>query len=242
MDKYITWLKAHEKLIIICVSAFLVFHFYGSVLNTWTEHDKRQIAAQEQIALITQQKVQVDTQANAQLFQQLADLKLQYLSLSAQLQQTMQKRAQQTQEQKKKNESSTPSEIASRTIEILHVQPNDIIANGSDNTLIFSAAASHVNVNALEDGVKAEADVIDLNKQLVSCTLVTAKQDETITGVRKELSDEKVSHIADVTLEQGKTKLAVDEGKKQFRKGFKWGIVTGIGISIAAKIGHVIGF
>jgi hypothetical protein len=241
LTHYLAWFKAHEKFLIILTGAILVFHFYGSVLNVWTDHDKRKIAADTQIAQAAQQKTQADSQENTQLLQQLADLKLQQATLSAQLQVSMQKRAQQTDDQKKKNNVSTSSEVAVRTASILRVQPQDITSN-SDSTLTFSPTSAHANVNALEDGAQAQADVLDLNKKVAVCVAVTAKQDETITGVRKELSDEKISHSADVKLEQANTKLAVDEGKKKFRSGFKWGVVTGIGISIAAKIGHVIGF
>ena len=242
LTHYLAWFKAHERILIIGLGVWLTFHFYGDILNVWTEHDKRQITAQTQIAQAAQQKTQSDTQQNAQLLQQLADLKLQYATLSAQLQASIQKRAQQTQEQKKINDTSTSSEIAVRTSDILRVEPQSITTDANTGSLTFNETVSHVNVNALEDGARAEADVIDLNKQLAVCIAVEAKQDETITGVRKELSDEKTSHQADVKLEQENTKLAKDEGKKQFHRGFKWGFITGFGISIAAKVGHVLGF
>jgi hypothetical protein len=152
---------------------------------------------------------------------------LQQETLSAKLQASVAQRAKDTNAWKKKNDNSTSSDVAARTADILRVQQTEITADAVQGTLTFSQAAGHTNVNALEDGKQAEADVKDLDKQLAVCTEVTVKQDETITGVRTELSDEKVSHTADVKLEQAKTQLEKDNGKKQFRKGFKWGAITG---------------
>jgi len=227
IEKWIQFIKAHEKLIIVCLGVWFAFHLYGDVLNSWIDHDKRNIALQTTVAQTAAQKTEADSVQNQQLAQQLADMKLQYATLSAQLTASMQVRAVATQTQKQKNDQSTPSVVASRITDILHVGPNQVVSNVGDDGLTFTAAAAHVNVNALEDGLKAEADVLDLNKQLAGCIAINKIEEDTTVGVRKELADEKLSHIADVKLEQDKTKLAVDNGKKQFRKGFIFGFVTG---------------
>lgn len=239
LTNYIAWIKAHEKLLIIVLGAFLVFHFYGDVLNVWTEHDKRQVAVQQFVAQTAQQKAQADSQQNVLLLQQVADLKLQYATLAAQNQANRIKRTQGTQDQKNKNDVSTPLEIAARIMKILGTtsMEGDIVAN-PDNSVTFNQAAIHADVNALEDGIQAKADVIDLTHQVAVCAVVTATQDAALTGVRKELTDEKQSHKEDVKLERDNTQLAKDEGKKQFRKGFKWGAITGFvgGILALRKI------
>ena len=237
LTNYIAWIKAHEKLLIIVLGAFLVFHFYGDVLNVWTEHDKRQIAVQQFVAQTAQQKTQADSQQNVQLLQQLADLKLQYSTLSAQVQVSMQSRSQKTKEQKKIDDTSTAVQIAARFSEILRLQSKEVNPN-ADGSITFTESGAHTNINVLEDGLQAKADVVELTHQVAVCAVLTAKQDETIQGVRKELTDEKVSHKEDVKLEQDNTKLAKDEGKKSFRRGFKWGAITGFvgGILALRKI------
>jgi hypothetical protein len=227
LTSYITWIKAHERLLIVLIGAFLVFHFYGDVLNAWSEHDKRQIAAQQAIALSAQQKTALDTQANTQLSQQLSDLRSQYSGLSKQIQLASAKRTQDVISQEKQNDASTSAQIAARTATIIRVEPQEITANSSDGTITFTSAAAHVNINQLEDGIKAEADVLDLNKQIGACTALSAKQDDAIAGINKQLSDEKLSHQADVKLEQANTQLAKVEGKRQFRKGLKIGAIVG---------------
>jgi hypothetical protein len=227
LTKYITWFKAHERLFIILVGAYLVFHFYGDVLNTYTDHDKRKIASDQAVAIDAHNKSLADSQEHEQLIQQLADLKLQQATLSAQLQASMAQRAKDTNAQKKTNDNSTSSEVAARTADILRVSQQEIVSTTDGSTIAFTASAAHTNVNALEGGAQAEADVTDLNKQLAVCTAVSAKQDETIAQDQKNLTDEKASHAADVALEQGKTKLAVDNGKKKFHKGLKWGAILG---------------
>ncbi len=237
LTNYIAWIKAHEKLLAIVLGAFLVFHFYGSIVDAWVEHDRSKIAVQLQAVEISRQKTQADSQQNIQLLQQLADLKLQYSTLSAQVQVSMQNRAQKTKEQKKIDDTSTAVQIASRFSEILRLQSKEVNPN-PDGSITFTESGAHTNINALEDGVQAKADVVELTHQVAVCAVLTAKQDETITGVRKELTDEKVSHKADVKLEQDNTQLAKDDGKKQFRKGFKWGAITGFvgGILALRKI------
>jgi len=226
LDAYLKWFKAHEKLIIIALGAWLAFHFYGDILNAWVDHDKRNVALQTTIAQAAAQKVQSDTTANQQLVQQLTELKTQYAALSSQVAVSMQKRQQDTQEQKKKNDNSTSSEVAIRTATLLRVDPKEINADATE-AVLFSSAAAHANINALEDGISAAANVLDLNKKLVACEAVSKKQDETITGAQSALVDEKASHQADNKLNQKEIQLAKDEGKKQFRRGFKWGFITG---------------
>jgi hypothetical protein len=243
LDNYIKWLKAHERLVIISLAVWFGFHFYGDILNAWVGHDQRRVAADTTIAQVAAQKSQADSQANAQLLQQLSDLKLQYATLSAQVTASSQQRQQQTTNQKKQNDSATIPAIAQRTVEILRVDPKEITV-ATDGSLDFSASAAHINVNALEDGINAAADSLDLRKQIVMCSTLNGKQEETIAGIQKELADEKISHKADVVKEQDNTKLAVAEGKKQFRRGFKWGFITGAvassAITIYLKVAKVI--
>jgi len=225
LTHYIAWIKAHEKLLIIVLGAWLAFHFYGSVLSVWDKHDQR-------LADIAQKKVELDANVNTQLAQQLADLKQQLAVVSAQAQASIQQRAKDTDEQKQKNNNATPSEVASRTVLLLHIQPQEVTENKLDGTLVFSGSAAHSNVNALEDGAKAEQDVNDLNKQLNACTAVVKKDDDLVAGLNTQLVDEKKSHIADVNEEKVKT-------KKAWRNGFKWGYIAGVGTAIAVKIAKV---
>src|ERR1700687_5412530 len=82
-----TFVKAHEKLLIIVLGAFLAFHFYSKGLDAWIQHDQRNATA-------------ANTQAKS-LETQLATLQAQNVQLSARIDQAMQQRAIQTIIQKK---------------------------------------------------------------------------------------------------------------------------------------------
>ena len=225
LTHYIAWVKAHEKLLVIILGAWLAFHFFGSALTAWVKHDER-------LANIAQRKVELDATANTQLTQEVADLKQQLAAVLAQTQANMRQRQKETDDQKKHNDNSTSSEVAQRTVLLLHIPQEQVTASTIDQSLTFTSAAAHTNVNALEDGAKAQADVNDLNKQVAACTAVVKKDDELIAGLNTQIADEQKSHKADVALEQAKT-------KKAWRNGFKWGFVTGIGTAIAVKIAKV---
>ncbi|VVB52887.1 Uncharacterised protein [uncultured archaeon] len=227
LTHYIAWIKAHEKLLIIVLAAFLTFHFYGKVLDLWDKHDQRQTEIQKQVADTAAKKVEVDATANQQLLSQLADLKQQYALTQAQLQSVISQRTKDTNDQKKKNDASTSSEVATRIIQLLRLQPQDVTASPIDGTLVFTPSAGHADVNAIEDGVKAQADVLDLNKQVAACTTVTKKQDETISGLQVQITDEKTSHTADVKLKNDEIAQLKVEKKKAWISGFKWGAIAG---------------
>jgi hypothetical protein len=225
LTHYIAWIKAHEKLLIIVLGAWLAFHFYGTALNAWEKHDER-------LATIAQQKVEVDATANKQLSQDVADLKQQLSIVTAQAQASQRQRQIDTNAQKQKNNNATPSEVATRIIQILRIQPQEVTASPVDGTLIFTPSAAHADVNALEDGIKAQSDVVDLTNELSACTAVVNKDDLLVAGLNTQLVDEKDSHKKDVDAEKVKT-------KKAWRNGFKWGYVGGLGTAIAIKIAKV---
>ena len=97
---YVTLLKAHEKLALLVVAAFLAFHFYTKGLDAFIEHDKRVATA-------------ANTQSQA-LQSQLAALQAQNAQLSARIDQAMQQRAVQTVVQKKQDDAMEPAVLAAR--------------------------------------------------------------------------------------------------------------------------------
>lgn len=237
---YIAWIKAHEKLVALGLGAFLIFHLYGGVLNLWERHDQRNFTIAQTTAQVAQQKVQTDNQQNQQLLQQLADIQAQYAALKVQLQTSLNKRQEVTVEQKQKDDQSTLTELAGRITTILRAQPKEIVADASGSTVTMSSSAAHADVNALEDGLQAEADKLDIDKQLTVCNTVVDQQGKSITGLQGQLKDEQTSHLADVKKDAEQLQIAKDEQKKEFRKGFKWGSIATLAATIAIKIATIV--
>lgn len=212
LTHYIAWLKSHEKVLIIVLGAWLAFHFYGSGLNAWIEHDKRN-------ATIAQQKVQNDSTANQQLTQQVADLKQQLATLSAQAQARQQERIVVVQQQKEKIQQAPPSELAASIAGLINVPPAEVTAT-AEGQIQLTQDAAKADATQLIDGHAAQDELVDVKSELVACSAVTKKDDDLITGLNTQLKDEQASHKADVNLEKAKA-------KKAWLSGFKWGAIAG---------------
>ena len=198
---YVTWLKAHEKLALLVVAAFLAFHFYTKGLDAFIEHDKRVATA-------------ANTQSQA-LQSQLAALQAQNAQLSARIDQAMQQRAVQTVVQKKQDDAMEPAVLAARIQTQLGVgtvkyETTSIPVTGE---LVFSNDAAHQVARDEEDLGKLKLDVVDLNSKLTSCQVVNTAGDKALTA-------EKTAHQDDV-------KLLKAEAHRSWIRGFKWGVITG---------------
>jgi len=221
LSHYIAWLKSHEKILIVVLSAWLVWHVYGKGIDAWIEHDKR-------IATVAEEKVKTDQTANQQLSQQVADLKQQLQSVAAQAQAKQAERVVIVQQQKQQNDKAAPSDLAIETTKLLNIDQTEVTT--LDDKLLFSNLAAHVNVNALVDLSAAQAEIADDKKVNQACSDVVLKQGVLITGLNTQLTDEQSAHKADVNLEKAKA-------KKAWRNGFKWGAITGFvgGIFVTHK-------
>lgn len=211
LTHYIAWIKSHERILIIGLAAWLAWHIYGNGLSAWIEHDKRNAA-------IAQYKVQTDSTANQQLTQQVADLKQQLATLSTQAQARQQERVVYVQQQKQKNDAAPPTEIAQTTASLLKLDQKEITV--VDDKLLFSNAASHINVNALVDLSAAQAQLKDTQAVAQACQNTLVGEYKLEGGLRTELADEKKSHQDDIKTLKG-------EKQNAFMKGLKWGAAIG---------------
>ena len=233
LEHYLTWFKAHERLVLFLAAGFFAVHFYGKGLDYLIKHDKVQAEIATQQATIAATKVTQDDVANKLLLAQLQTLQQQVAATNVRLDQAMRDRAAATVIQKQKNDNAAPAELAARIQAVLGVGTIKVDTTDANvnQQLIFSNDAAHATADRLEDGLQAQADVKDLNTKLDGCKAVTIKQTDTITGLNTEIADGKIalvkeqeSHTKDVKLEKAKAKRA-------WLRGFKWGAVTaGIGI------------
>lgn len=213
VNTYVTWLRSHEVLILIVAGAFLLFHFYDRGVSAWEAHDQR-------LSSQAAQQVQVDHTANQQVQAELTQL----LSTVSQQQQALDKlisqRATQTVEQKKKDAQMTPNELATRFQGLLKVGPADVTSLEPTGNLVFTSVAAVANISQLEDFQACRLDVVDLKTELAGEQSLVVKQTDALSGVQKELIDEKTSHAADIKFEKAKSHHAA-------LKWFKIGVVVG---------------
>lgn len=213
LDKYITWFKAHERLVIVLACLLVTVHFYSKGIDYFTRRD--QLQAQQ-----ASQKLAADTATNLALTSQLNDLKKQFADEVAQLQKQIQTRNQVTEKQKEQDASMTEVELAQRWAGLINVRTEEVQASPVQGTLQVSDNAAHVTVARLEDLPTCQANLIDTEKQLADANTLNAKNEGVIASDATVLASEKKLHEDDV-----KTLKAANKGK--WLNGFKWGVITG---------------
>ena len=225
IEKWVALVKAHERLIIIAVAAFVLFRAGQGIENIILKHDAK---AAESAATLVQQ----DTVSNKQLQDQLTSMKASADAQTAKLKADIQSQLASLAAQKKKDTSSTPAQIADRWEQLLPLRPGSITSVDPSTTGVTNDAANQT-VQALEEIPVLKSQVVDLTLELTTTQGIVAQQDNTITGLNKQIVDEKLSHVAEV-------KLAKDRGKKSFWRGFKIGLVVGVVGTEAIRIwaGH----
>jgi hypothetical protein len=211
LTSYVTFIKAHETLIIVVLAAFLLFRTGQGIENLWINHDNK--AAVKAATVVT-----VDTTANKALADQLAQAKLAQQQQAQQLDQSMTAKLAALQQQQAADSKMTQQQILDRWVLLQPMKPGAVQTNGATDTITPQAATQ--TVQALEKIPVLESDINDLNQELVSDSLVIVRQSDLVTGLNQQITDEKKSHTDDVKLEKAKQKTS-------WLHGFKWGVIVG---------------
>jgi len=222
LSSYVTFIRSHEKLLIITLSGFLIFHFYGSALNAWIHHD-------DTLAAIAATQVKTDTTQTVALQQQVTLLQQQVAASNAALIAAIKTRNTQTQQQQQIDKTLPLPALATRWESLAQLQPTDINSTTVPGQLVVSDAGSRATVQLLEEVPTLQANVKAEQTEIDNDQLIITKQGALIMQLNKDLTDEKASHVADVKLEKAK-------GKRSFIRGLKIGF--GIGFIAGAYIGH----
>jgi hypothetical protein len=209
---WVDFVKGHEKLILIIGAAALLFHFGEKGLTAWENHDKR-------IASIAQKKVDADTIANQALATQLAQLKLEITAKNLQLEAQITASKQKLVVQQKIDANLPLPELSARWVSLLAL-PADSITPKPDGTISVTTDAAHTTINEIEKIPQLTEQLLDTQSELKGCNTLSAKKDESITGLNKQLTDEQAARKDD-------QKLAAVKQKKAWLRGFKWGAIVG---------------
>lgn len=225
-EGYLTWVKIHEKLIIIGVLVLLTIHIYDTARQAYVDHLKRQDDVAAQTA-------QASNLLNIQIQEQLTDLRKQVDATKAALAVAEAQRAIDTQKQKQADDALAGQQLAARLQFLLSVNPGDVTWSPTPGNLTFSLPAAHDVADVIEDKNKLTADVQDLKTEIKADESVIVKQTEAIVSANLALADEKNFHQKDVNLLKG-------EMHGQWLKGFKWGYIAGaVSTVVVEKIFHV---
>lgn len=212
VEKWIALVKAHEKLVIIAVAAFLLFHFYGAGLNAFIRHD-------EGAQAIAEQTLTAQVQANSQLAAQNTALLAQVTAANLALAKAATIRDAQTKVQQTTDQTLPLPALGARWETLLNLQPSDIVPT-PDGALKVSGEASHTTVNALESIPGLQADLAGDQTTIANDQTVGIAQTTQIAGLDKQIVDADVACKAQVATE----KAIARRGKFRW---FKIGVVTG---------------
>ena len=198
LESYLSFIKAHEKLIIIVIAALLLWHFGDAGLKAWIDR-------KGDAAVAADKRADDLEAANKTLASQVADLQIAVNKASAQ-------REVDTTKQKKTDDGMNVADLASRLQVLLKSKPQDITFL-PNQTVQLSSTASHQVADDLEDLSKLKVDLVDL-------TNLNGQQEKLISSLQLELVAEKDSHKKDVAFEKAKE-------KRSWLRGFKTGIIVG---------------
>jgi hypothetical protein len=225
LDNWITFFKAHEKILIIILAGALALHFYGTALNAWVNHDK---AAQT----IEEQKSATLAQQNSLLAQQGAQLLTAVTASNAALAKAASQRAEQTKAQQAADMTLPLPQVGQHWVSLINVAPADIQAQ-PDGSMKVSDAASRATVSQLDAGVEAAADLKGAQQTAANDQTVINQQTQQIISDKDTIAQDKA------TCDSEKSTLKA-QNKKSFWTGFKWGIGVGIGVSAAVMLHKVL--
>ena len=211
LEKYIQFIKAHERLIVIVLAAFLLYRTGQGIENAYLHRDTQK--AQQAAQVVT-----VDTTANKQLTDQLQQMRQDSQTRTDQLNQDIAAKLYALQKQQQQDMQATQQQILDRWKLLLPMKPGAVQSNNGTDQITPEAATA--TVTALEQIPVLKTEVADLNAKILVDDGIIGAQDSLIVGLNKQIVDEKASHQADVNLEKAKS-------KHSWFKGFKWGVVVG---------------
>jgi hypothetical protein len=220
LEKWITFFKAHERLLILLACGLIGVHFYTKGFDYLTKRDQTQVQ-------VAQQKLKADEGSNTQLVQQLAQMRTDFAVQIAGLQTQIAQRNQVTETQKKQDASMSDVQLAVRWAELVRVKPEEVTVSNVPNNLQVSDNAAHATVDQLEDLPTCKADLADTQTELADANKLGAQQNAVIASDVTVLKDEKDLHAKDV-------KELKDKNRTTYLKGLKHGII--IGASTAAAV------
>jgi len=209
---WVTLIKAHEKLLIVAISAGTLLHFGNKGYDAYISHLKNEAnATNTQIAQVEQQ----NKLTQAQLDKLKADVDLQVKIDDAKI-----NAAKQTLIIKQKEVAALPlPELSKEWVSLLSL-PDGSITPQPNGTVAVTTDAAHTTVNALESIPTLNTELSATQDQLRGCTDVREKQDTQITGLNTSLDLEKKGRAEDA-------KVAKQEQHKSWMRGFKWGAIAG---------------
>lgn len=207
LDTYLNLIKAHERLILVCIGAFLLWHFYGSALRVWDKHDSR-AAVQAQAQSQADQKAAASAAANLAVIQQQNNQLMSKLAAAV---------------------ASANAALAAKQREDAALTAPQAAArlNGQAiaSTVVLPLDTARGMIAQLDEIPDLKLEVADTQAKVDAQQKLTTAQADLITSLGNELSGQNKACKAQVA------ELKV-KAHRSWRSGFKWGFITGITLGL----------
>lgn len=240
---WVTFVKGHEKFLVIVLGAALAFHFYSKAITAWDQHEQRLDNVAQQQVIATQQKVDSDAAVNKQLADQLAQLKDQFARSEASLRAQIAAETAALRNRTAQDNALPMPQLAQRWSTLLNLQPGNVWATIDTppgtvltNDITLTPDAAHATVAELEKVPVLTQQLEQTNTNLTGCKVVAAKQDTVIAGLNTQIADSNTALTAEKTARADDAKLAAAKQRKSWIKGFKVGAIVGFVAGVFA--GH----
>ena len=211
---YLTWLRAHEKLLIEVVAGIMLWFSTNAVLKRWDAYQASKTNAAQQV-------VASDKATNASLESQIASLKAANAASAAlyrsQLAAETAAIAQIT---------KTVSQMPAPTV------AHDLGGTAPDaSTVVLPLDSAKIDLAAIQTLDLTKQELASTQNQLTSETSLETRQETLVEGLQKQLGDQDKACQAQVA--QLKT-----EKKRAWLSGFKYGAIAGFvgGIITVKKV------
>jgi hypothetical protein len=213
LQHWITFVKAHEKLLIVALAGFLVYHISTKGIDAWVAHD----TAKSNAAAIT---VKTDTTVTDALKSQIETLQSTVASQNA----TMLAAIAATQKSVKNAQNSdatlSQADLAARIAKLVNIPQQDIVPDTTTHNLDLTQTGAVSVAQQLELVPALQSEVESLNTIVTNDTTVIAGQNNLIAQLNKDVTDAKAQDVQDV-------KTLKAQNKKSFLHGLKVGAIGG---------------
>ena len=211
LQHWITFVKAHEKLLVAALAGFLVFHISSKGIDAWVTREQLKANSAAQV-------VKVDTSATDGLKAQIAQLQTTVETQNAALNAKISQTQTETKKQQQTDATLPLTDLGSRIALLAQLQPQEVTTTPTQVTLSQPAAVSVAQQLELVPALQTE--VASLNTIAANDNAIIGKQGDLITQLNKDVTDAKAQDVADV-------KQLKAQNKKSFLRGLKIGAIGG---------------
>ena len=218
---WVTFFKAHEKLLLAIVIASVAWHFGDEAYNAYAAHLKNNVTADNaQIASIEKQNANTQAKLDALTATIAAQAKIDDAKIAAAKQKVV---------VQQKIDTTLPLPQLSARWQTLLTLPDNSITPQTNGTVAVTADAAHTTVNALEEIAPLQDQLAATQDEYKGCQSLSKAASAQIIGLNSNIAAEKKARVDDA-------KLAKAEQHKSWMKGFKVGFKVGV---VAGFVGGV---